>query len=361
MEQITHWVRQVQSTGDVDAFTHLVGAFEEMAMATAYARLGCMHEAEDACQEAFFAAYLNLHQLDDPAAFAGWFRRVVFKYADRIARVQHRQIPLEKLPIASVNRALGDERQSAVMVALRTLPERDRLITSLYYGAQCSIAQVAEFVEVSEALVKKTLQQTRDALRQEVAHMQKHSSRSTPSVMKEKIAFFLNVRQLNMSRIQQSLLQYPQWVNARDMPDEEPAQWYLPHFGRATPLMWAVHMQQLPLCQLLLSHGADPNIFSANGMSALLEAVQGRLYDIVSLLLEAGAQAHVPFGAGKMTPLHVAASKGDAHLLRMLFQYDVQPDAPDAQQRTALDWARLKGHEAIYQKSYEAIFNRRHK
>ena len=57
-----------------------------MSYGYAYSLLRDAHLAEDAAQEAFVDAYRHLDDLRTPAAFPGWFRRVVFKHCDRITR-----------------------------------------------------------------------------------------------------------------------------------------------------------------------------------------------------------------------------------------------------------------------------------
>ena len=65
-------------------------------MAVGYARacLGDFHQAEDVAQEAFLQAYQELDALRAPAAFPGWFRRIVHKHCDRILRSRPEGRPL---------------------------------------------------------------------------------------------------------------------------------------------------------------------------------------------------------------------------------------------------------------------------
>src|SRR5512135_2178678 len=72
--------------GDLDAFDALVRQFEDMAVGYAYSVLGDFAAAEDAAQDAFVQAYLDLKTLREPQAFPAWLRRLVFKHCDRITR-----------------------------------------------------------------------------------------------------------------------------------------------------------------------------------------------------------------------------------------------------------------------------------
>ena len=76
--------------------SELVRRFQDMAVGYAYSILRNFHSAEDAAQEAFLEAYRNLDKLREPAAFPGWFRRIVFKHCDRQTRSkQFATLPLD--------------------------------------------------------------------------------------------------------------------------------------------------------------------------------------------------------------------------------------------------------------------------
>ncbi|MHC4716789.1 MAG: RNA polymerase sigma factor, partial [Planctomycetota bacterium] len=92
MSETAGLVRAAQA-GDEEAFGQLVRRFQDMAYGAAYARLGSHHLAEDAAQEAFLEAFVNLPKLRNPAAFPGWFRRVVFRRCSRLARRARGTVP----------------------------------------------------------------------------------------------------------------------------------------------------------------------------------------------------------------------------------------------------------------------------
>ena len=91
------WLVERSRRGDLDAFGDLVRRFQDMAHGYAYSILGDFHLAEDVAQEAFIDAYCKLEALREPAAFPGWFRRIVFKHCDRITRKKEvATVPLEE-------------------------------------------------------------------------------------------------------------------------------------------------------------------------------------------------------------------------------------------------------------------------
>ncbi|MGH2356216.1 MAG: RNA polymerase sigma factor, partial [Chloroflexota bacterium] len=102
--------------GDLDAFGALVGRFQDLAYACAYAVLGDFHLAQDVAQEAFVEAYFDLPKLRETAAFPGWFRKIVFKRGDRLTRGQRvRTVPIEQaFGFPTVPTASGDPETAAM-------------------------------------------------------------------------------------------------------------------------------------------------------------------------------------------------------------------------------------------------------
>ena len=72
--------------GDRHAYSLIVKQFQDLAVGYAYSILKNFPLAEEAAQEAFIEAYLNLNRLQKPAAFPGWLKKIVFKQCNRITR-----------------------------------------------------------------------------------------------------------------------------------------------------------------------------------------------------------------------------------------------------------------------------------
>lgn len=83
MEELETLVAQAQK-GDGRAYGTLIRRFQDMAVGYAYGILGDLHLAEDVAQEALLEAYRHLPSLRNPAAFPGWFRRIVFTQINRL-------------------------------------------------------------------------------------------------------------------------------------------------------------------------------------------------------------------------------------------------------------------------------------
>ena len=138
--------------GDIAAFTRLVHLFQDMAVGYGYSLLRDFHRAEDAAQEAFIEAYYNLPKLREADSFPSWFRKIVFKHCDRLTRRKAALIvPLGSAPnIPCPNTVPLDdlERQElhqAVLAAIRMLPERERIATTLFHIGTHSQKEVALF------------------------------------------------------------------------------------------------------------------------------------------------------------------------------------------------------------------------
>jgi RNA polymerase sigma factor (sigma-70 family) len=158
--------------GDVAAYNQVISLFQDMAYGYAYSLLGDRHHAEDATQDAFVEAYLQLESLRDPAAFPGWFRRIVRKRCDRIMRARRLSTAsLESVPaVPSADPgppeiATTQEMRETVMAAVRSLPEKQRTATTLFYINGYSVRDIAQFLEVPAGAVRRRLHDSRQKLK----------------------------------------------------------------------------------------------------------------------------------------------------------------------------------------------------
>ena len=85
-----------------------------------------------------------------------------------------------------------------------------------------------------------------------------------------------------------------------------------------TALELASLLENEKAVQLLIQHGADPDVMSGNGFTPLLNAVIWENYKITELLLNAGADPDIPDGNRHKTPLFVAAQKGYVNIVKLL-------------------------------------------
>jgi RNA polymerase sigma factor (sigma-70 family) len=161
-----------------EAFGELVIRFQDMAFGCAFAVLGDVYLAQDTAQEAFVVAWQKLAQLREPAAFPGWFKRIVLTQCNRLTRCKRLQIlPLE----AGVNTSTKEpgphhsaetqELVTKVLQAINALPDNERLVTTLFYIDGYTQADIGEFLEVPVSTVNKRLYSARQRLKGSVVEM----------------------------------------------------------------------------------------------------------------------------------------------------------------------------------------------
>jgi len=170
-DQFIATVRLAQQ-GDLEAFTDLVRQFQDMAVGYARTILHDPHLAQDAAQEAFVQMLGDLPTLRDPAAFVGWFRRLVFKFCDRQTRRadwSSQSLPQEDVMDLSTTDPQSEvelqQERAVVHRAIEALPDIQRETVLLYYMGDQSQARIASFLEISEGTVKKRLFDARATLK----------------------------------------------------------------------------------------------------------------------------------------------------------------------------------------------------
>src|SRR6186997_3316951 len=172
MESLGDLVVRAQS-GDLEAYAVLVRQTQVMAYAVARGMLRDGALAEDAIQEAYLRAFRRLRDLDEPAAFAGWLRRIVITVALNMRRARRRTLlRLDDVPEVPVldeaETRWSDLQRHRLASALLTLtPEERQLCDRRYHGAW-SVARLARNAGVDDATMRKRLQRIRDRLRKEI-------------------------------------------------------------------------------------------------------------------------------------------------------------------------------------------------
>src|SRR5215213_4530978 len=172
-----------------------------MAFACAFAVLGDVYLAQDTAQEAFVVAWQKLAQLREPAAFPGWFKRIVLTQCNRLTRCKRLQmLPLE----AGVNTSTSEpgpahtaetqELVTKVLQAINALPENERLVTTLFYVNGYTQADIGDFLEVPVSTVNKRLYSARQRLKGSVVDLFKGDLQEQRPSRNTKFANELNTK-----------------------------------------------------------------------------------------------------------------------------------------------------------------------
>lgn len=158
-------------TGDVAAYGRLIQATQAMSLAVALSVLRDPGSAEDAVQDAYLRAYRRLEDLEDPAAFPGWLRRIVITGALNLRRTRRTTLlNLDDFPNVPVldetERRWSDAQRHRLAAALLTLSAEERRICDRRYHGGWPLARLAEAAGMTETTMRKRLQRIRDRLRQ---------------------------------------------------------------------------------------------------------------------------------------------------------------------------------------------------
>jgi RNA polymerase sigma factor (sigma-70 family) len=177
-------VRRVQA-GDIQAYGSLVDATQAMAVAVAVSVLRDPAAAEDAVQQAYLRAFRRINDLDEPAAFPGWLRRVVVTVALNMRRARRRTLlHLDDVPdvpvLDDVETRWTAQQRERLAAALLTLPADERQLCDRRYHGGWSCARLAAAAGVEESAMRKRLQRIRDKLRKEIEMTEQRESRSGP-------------------------------------------------------------------------------------------------------------------------------------------------------------------------------------
>lgn len=303
--------------GDAEAFGAVVLRFQDMAVGYGYSLLGDLHLAEDAAQEAFLEAYLCLSQLREPAAFPGWFRRIVFKQCDRLrrgrqAKLEPLQLAQEPVSPAPTQAEAMEQREmnKQVWAAIDALPEHERATVVLYYLSGYSQQEISAFLDVSVTAIKKRLFSARQRLREMLLDVVADTLRASRPSQDERFAasvmeMLTAARTGDAARVKELLKQNRRLLTARD--------W----LGN-TALIMAVNSGQRAVAELLFKAGVQPDIHEAAAIGQTSRVAE---------LLEQNASLLDAYSAEGFTPLGLAAHFGHAETLWLLMSHGANVNA----------------------------------
>lgn len=171
MEQLNLVTRA--KTGDLDAWRLLVEATQSMACAVAVGVLHDLDMAQDAAQEAYLRAFRSLADLEEPAAFINWLRRIVITVAANLRKASRTTLlRLDDVPVMPVldeaETSWSEAQRRLLAGALLTLTGPERRLCDRRYHGHWSTARLAKDAGVDEAVMRKRLQHIRDKLRKEM-------------------------------------------------------------------------------------------------------------------------------------------------------------------------------------------------
>ena len=171
---IVEWVTGALA-GDQDAFAEIVYAFQDSVYNLCYRMLGERTEAEDASQETFIRAFLNLSRYDPERSMKTWLLSIASNHCiDRLRRRRLVWLSLEDPLPDNMARAshepepehamLLSERSERVQAMLTDLSPDYRAAVVLRYWYDYSYAEIADILDTTESAIKSRLFRARQAL-----------------------------------------------------------------------------------------------------------------------------------------------------------------------------------------------------
>ncbi len=171
-------VRQARA-GQREAFELLIRRYMGAVYTLALREAPRRSDAEDIAQEAFVKAFNRLAELDDPAAFRGWVRRIAVNLARDTGRRRSRRMELsdhaEGPDSASLDVPSGDpsishqfrleESRSQVIEAIAGLPEDYAQVAAMRYLEALDYDEMAARLGLRREALRKRLHRANLLLR----------------------------------------------------------------------------------------------------------------------------------------------------------------------------------------------------
>ena len=157
--------------GDTEAFGTLVQRYSGKVYGLAVGMLHDAERAEDVAQETFLRAYEHLDSFRGASAFATWLYRIAYNRAAEYCRRQRPFGRLDERCRRVADEPAAAERYDAETVvclrrALSRLSSDDRALVTLFYEEECTVSEIAQMMNLSQANVKVRLHRIRGRLRQ---------------------------------------------------------------------------------------------------------------------------------------------------------------------------------------------------
>lgn len=170
---ILDWV-QAAINGDQDAFAELVYTYQDAVYNLCYRMLSDHVEAEDAAQEAFLRAYLNLRRYDPGRSFKTWVLSIASNHCiDRLRRRRMQYVSIDD-PLPSLTLSTNEpepedvtifhEQSRRIQGLLSELAPDYRAAIILRYWYDYSYLEIADILDTTESAIKSRLFRARQMI-----------------------------------------------------------------------------------------------------------------------------------------------------------------------------------------------------
>lgn len=160
--------------GDRNAYSELVGRYQQVAFRAAYLILRDSGAAEDAAQDGFVRAYQSLRSFRGGEPFRPWLLRIVTNLALNQVRGRSRRLRLfervgaargQPVEPAADDSFLSSDQQRQLWQAIRELPDDDRVVLYLRFFLELPEKEIAAVIGKAPGTVKSRLHRAGGRLR----------------------------------------------------------------------------------------------------------------------------------------------------------------------------------------------------
>lgn len=169
MEDI--YIKQVLD-GDISKYGHIINLYKDMAYSIAFRILNNNEDAEEAVQDSFLRAYNALSSFKAESKFSTWLYKIVVNTSINRSKGRRQVVNDINIDDLSENLLAADvepvlkkldqqDRINLINLAMDKLMMEDRLLLTLYYLNENSIAEIAEITSIPGENIKMKIHRAR--------------------------------------------------------------------------------------------------------------------------------------------------------------------------------------------------------
>ena len=164
--------------GDLASFAFLVDKYKNMAYTIAVKILGNVEDAEDAAQESFVKAYLQINAFQGNSKFSTWLYTIVYRTS--VSKLQKNKIVTFAIDEdfdenytydysgTQLDQLQSSEQSKFIKQAIQKLPEAEALLVTLFYMNENSVSEIEEITGLTASNIKVKLFRARKILEKEL-------------------------------------------------------------------------------------------------------------------------------------------------------------------------------------------------
>ena len=149
------------SARPADAIETVIRTYGNTLYRLCFVMLGNESDAEDAVQEAFIKYLQKAPQFENPDHEKAWLIIVATNQCRDILRFRKRHPQIDSEDLQELSTSSSD---SGILEALMTLPEKFRIVLTLYYVEEYRVDEIARIIRKTPSAVKMRLQKGRKLL-----------------------------------------------------------------------------------------------------------------------------------------------------------------------------------------------------